>query len=212
MGHICLVPEADSTIQLTLPEIDTASQSYAPSGQGCSVQDSPIPTSWMGSTVNTVSAGPSSIPGAKAADTKAPSKKKAAAGVMNIHEIMKQCPKWRKALAYLRVMIRVVVCCGQAENPHLLVTSDYTERRGQLLITIWPQCLIRANVTAEELETGPWLNFLTPTQVNFLLVLTKTTRVPMAHNDIILLIHGISVLICLFDFRIGESMAISISL
>ncbi|KAG2756189.1 hypothetical protein P692DRAFT_20868714 [Suillus brevipes Sb2] len=171
MGHLCLVPEADHMIQLMLPEIDTASQSYARSGQSHSVQDSTIPTSWMGSTVNTMSAGPSSIPGAQAADTQAPSKKKVAAGVMNIHTIMKKCPKWRKALAYLRVMIRMVVCLGQAENPHLLVTSDYTERRGQLLISIWPQCLVRANVAAEELET----------------VLTKTTKVPMAHSDIILL-------------------------
>jgi hypothetical protein len=150
-----------------------------------------------------MSAGPSSIPSAQAADTQAPSKKEVAAGVMNIHTIMKKCPKWRKALAYLRVMIRMVVCLGQAENPHLLVTSDYTECRGQLLISIWPQCLVRANVAAEEFETSLRFNFLTPTQINFLLVLTKTTKVPMAHSDIILLVRDILVLICLFDFRIG---------
>ncbi|KAG1870967.1 hypothetical protein C8R48DRAFT_670557 [Suillus tomentosus] len=168
MGHLCPIVESDYEVQFTLPKIDMASQSDV-LGQGCSVQDSPIP--WMGSTINTVSAGPSNALNAKSIDTQAHSKKKVAAGALNIHTIMKGCPKRRKALAYLCVMLRMVVCCGQAENPHLLVTSDYTECRGQLLCTIWPQCLVRANIDAQELET----------------ILTTVTQVPMAHSDILLM-------------------------
>ncbi|KAG1847226.1 hypothetical protein F4604DRAFT_1936038 [Suillus subluteus] len=152
-GPGCFVQESliptSCKVQFTLPEIDMVSVSDA-LGPGCSIQESSIPTSWMGSTVNTVSAGPSSALGTKSADTDTwvRSKKKVAAGHLNIHTIMQACPKWRKVLAYLRVMLR-----------------------GQLLCTIWPQCLVKANITAEELET----------------VLTTATQVPMEHSDVLLM-------------------------
>ncbi|KAG1718212.1 hypothetical protein EDB19DRAFT_1921109 [Suillus lakei] len=142
-------PTPQAALLPVFPQVRSAS--YTP-GQGCSIHDSPIPMSWIGSTINTMSAGPSSALSTKSADRR-------------VH------PRWRKTLGYLWMMLCIAVCCGQAENPHLLVTSDYTERRGQLLHTIWPQCLIRANITAEQLET----------------VLTTGTQVPMAHSDILLM-------------------------
>ncbi|KAG1735472.1 hypothetical protein EDD22DRAFT_959925 [Suillus occidentalis] len=153
-------------------EVDIASLSDT-FGHGHSVQNSSMPVSWMGSVVNTVSAGPSSVLGMKPTDTQAQPKKKAASGQLSIHKIMKTCPKWRKALAYLRLMIRIEICLGRTENPHLLVTSEYAERRCLLIRSIWPRCLIKADVTSEELET----------------VLTTVTQLPMSHNDVLLMVN-----------------------
>ncbi|KAG2343813.1 hypothetical protein BDR05DRAFT_947915 [Suillus weaverae] len=100
MGYLCPILESDYMVQFALSKIGTMSQLDA-LGQGLSVQDSPIPTFWRGSTVNTMSAGPSSVLSMKSADTQTHSKKKLAGGAMNIHTIMKGCPKWRKALVYL---------------------------------------------------------------------------------------------------------------
>lgn len=80
---------------------------------------------------------------------------------------MKTCPKWRKALAYLRLMIRIEICLGRTENPHLLVTSEYAERRCLLIRSIWPRCLIKADVISEELETGLQLNFQMSNRYSF---------------------------------------------
>ncbi|KAG1720819.1 hypothetical protein EDD22DRAFT_854561 [Suillus occidentalis] len=103
-------------------EVDIASLSDT-FGHGHSVQNSSMPISWMGSVVNMVSAGPSSILGMKPTDTQAQPKKKAAS------ESSSSC--------------------------------HY----------IWPQCLIKADVTSEELET----------------VLTTVTQLPMSHNDVLLM-------------------------
>ncbi|KAG1835018.1 hypothetical protein DFJ58DRAFT_847474 [Suillus subalutaceus] len=68
-------------------------------GQGRSVADSSIAMFWKESTANTMSAGPSSVLGTMPADTQAWPKRTAAAVQLNIHKIMRACPKWRKALA-----------------------------------------------------------------------------------------------------------------
>ncbi|KIK31999.1 hypothetical protein CY34DRAFT_19376 [Suillus luteus UH-Slu-Lm8-n1] len=145
VGFYSIVPD----ICFPTSEVDIASLSDA-FGQGHSIQNSSMPISWMGSVVNMVSASPSSILGMKPTDT-----------------------QWRKALAYLRLMIHIEICLGRTENPHLLVTSEYAECRCLLIQSIWPQCLIKADVISKELET----------------VLTTVTQLPMSHNDVLLMVN-----------------------
>ncbi|KAG1847482.1 hypothetical protein C8R48DRAFT_677579 [Suillus tomentosus] len=121
MGFSSLNPDVDYPVGFPTCDIDLLSLSDA-FGQGHSAQDSSVPLSWMGSTANVMSAGPSSVSGTIPADAQARPKKKAAAAQLSLHEIMKACPKWRRALAYLRLMLRVVICLGQTESPHLLIT------------------------------------------------------------------------------------------
>ncbi|KAG1784370.1 uncharacterized protein HD556DRAFT_1451854 [Suillus plorans] len=89
----------------------------------------------------------------------------------SLQRIMTTCPNWRRGLAYLRILMRVHVCCGHSDNPHILVTADYADRRRELLRVCWPQALIRADVASENLET----------------VLTKDTQVPMSESAILAL-------------------------
>jgi hypothetical protein len=51
----------------------------------------------------------------------------------SLHKVMQTCPNWRKALAYLRVLLRIALCCGHSDNPHVLVNVDYAERRLELI-------------------------------------------------------------------------------
>ncbi|KAG1860100.1 hypothetical protein F4604DRAFT_1684477 [Suillus subluteus] len=92
----------------------------------------------------------------------------ASAGVqLNIHKIMRACPKWRKALAYLRLMLRI---------------------RKILILLSLPHCLLKANVTAEELEEGLQLNFwIQITDAHSFLDLTMVTKLPMVHNEVLLM-------------------------
>jgi hypothetical protein len=72
----------------------------------------------------------------------------------SLHKIMEACPNWCKALAYLRVYLRIYICCGRTDNPHLLTNADYGERRVELIRGIWPVSLERANIAVRDLETG----------------------------------------------------------
>ncbi|KAG1853258.1 hypothetical protein C8R48DRAFT_675920 [Suillus tomentosus] len=57
--------------------------------------------------------------------------------------IMTRYPNWRKALAYLRCMLRVAVCRGGHPSLFLLVTADYATERKALIISLWPETLVR---------------------------------------------------------------------
>ncbi|KAG1894029.1 uncharacterized protein F5891DRAFT_1195717 [Suillus fuscotomentosus] len=91
--------------------------------------------------------------------------------VHSLHQIMEMCLNWRRALAYLRMLLRIAICCGHCDNPHLLVNVDFSMRRLELIRSIWPECLLRANVASEDLEP----------------VLTKVTQLPMSHSDVLVL-------------------------
>lgn len=81
-------------------------------------------------------------------------KKKKVKAEHTLHEIMKTCPNWGRALAYLRVFLRIFICCGHTDNPHLLTNVDYGEHRLELARSLWPRCLARANITIQDLETS----------------------------------------------------------
>lgn len=56
------------------------------------------------------------------------------------------------------------------------------------------------------------LTFRCLTDTHSILVLTTVTQLPMSHNDVLLMVHVISVFIYWSDSRVGESMVIAISL
>ncbi|KAG1776267.1 hypothetical protein EV702DRAFT_1198287 [Suillus placidus] len=89
----------------------------------------------------------------------------------SLHKIMAVCTNWGKALAYLRVYMRIAICCGHSDNPHLLTNVEYAERRLEFIRALWPQALERANVAPHDLE----------------LVLTKDTKLPMSHHEVLAL-------------------------
>ncbi|KAG1868588.1 hypothetical protein F4604DRAFT_1927123 [Suillus subluteus] len=92
----------------------------------------------------------------------------------SLHKVMQTCPNWRKALAYLRVLLRIALCHGHSDNPHVLINVDYAKRRLELICSCWPDCLFRANIAPEALET----------------VLTKDSKAPMTHAEVLTLANG----------------------
>ncbi|KAG1796058.1 uncharacterized protein HD556DRAFT_1441895 [Suillus plorans] len=218
MGFYTTIPDVDYSV--SFPTSDNMSQSDA-LWQSHSVQDSSIPISWLGYTVDTVSAGSSSVldttpeeditPEKKVAPEKKvepekkkvePEKKKVEPAQLNLYMIMKACPKWKRALAHLRLknVYHLEVCLGRMENPHILVTSVYARHRCQLIHTLWPQCLVKANVTAEQLETGIQPNFQISTNAYSFLVLNTVTKVPLSHDEV-LLMTGPWLSLFLYDIR-----------
>lgn len=208
MGYYAPTPDVDYSVSFQTS--DNVSQSDA-LWQSHSVQDSSIPISWLGYTVNTVSVGSSSVLDTTPEEAVQPEKKVEPAQ-MNLYMIMKECPKWKKALAHLRLGYRLEVCLGRTENPHLLVTSVYAGRRSQLIRTLWPQCLVRANVTAEQLETGIRPNFQIFTNAYSFLVLNTVTKVPLSHDEVLLMVRVIFSFVYWSDPKIDGSMAITVSL
>ncbi|KAG2097514.1 uncharacterized protein F5147DRAFT_777966 [Suillus discolor] len=89
----------------------------------------------------------------------------------SLHQIMETCLNWCRALAYLCVQLRIVICCGHSNNPHVLVSVDYAECRLELIRSCWPDCLVCANVASETLET----------------VFRKDSKVPMMHAEVLAL-------------------------
>lgn len=71
-----------------------------------------------------------------------------------LKRVIKDANNWKKALAYLRALLRVAVCLGHIENPFLL----NSQRRATAIDDVWPQALSRANISASELEDGEELN------------------------------------------------------
>ncbi|KAG1832765.1 hypothetical protein EV424DRAFT_1533448 [Suillus variegatus] len=98
-------------------------------------------------------------------------KKKKVKAEHTLHEIMKTCPNWGRALAYLRVFLRIFICCGHTDNPHLLTNVNYGERRLELARSLWPRCLACANITIQDLET----------------TLNKDSKLPMSQNEVLVL-------------------------
>ncbi|KAG1770605.1 carboxyl transferase domain-containing protein [Suillus placidus] len=89
----------------------------------------------------------------------------------SLHKIMAVCTNWGKALAYLCVYMRIAICCGHSDNPHLLTNVEYAERRLEFIQALWPQALECANVAPHDLE----------------LVLTKDTKLLMSHHEVLAL-------------------------
>ncbi|KAG2058511.1 hypothetical protein BDR06DRAFT_968516 [Suillus hirtellus] len=149
MGYYAPTPDVDYSVSFqtsdNVSQSDTLWQSH-------SIQDLSIPISWLGYTVNTVSVGSSSALDTTPEEVVQPEKKVKPAQ-MNLYMIMKECPKWKKALAHLQLRYRL-------------------------------ECLIRANVTAEQLET----------------VLNTVTKVPLSHDEV-LLMTGPWLSLFLYDIR-----------
>ncbi|KAG2737291.1 hypothetical protein P692DRAFT_20823839, partial [Suillus brevipes Sb2] len=89
----------------------------------------------------------------------------------SLHKIMAVCRNWGKALAYLRIYLRIAICCGHSDNPHLLTNVEYAERRLEFIRALWPRALERANIAPNDLE----------------MVLTKDTKLPMSHQEVLAL-------------------------
>ncbi|KAG1861316.1 hypothetical protein F4604DRAFT_1929911 [Suillus subluteus] len=89
----------------------------------------------------------------------------------SLHKVMQTCPNWRKALACLCVLLRIALCLGHSDNPHVLINVDYAKRRLELICSCWPDCLVRANVAPEALE----------------MVLMKDSKAPMTHTEVLTL-------------------------
>ncbi|KAG1742176.1 hypothetical protein EDB19DRAFT_1907642 [Suillus lakei] len=133
-----------------------------PQGNDQSVDDSSIlQTTWIGSSAMISVAGTGTHRRCK----------KTELAEHSLHRVMETCPNWRKALAYLRILLRIAICRGHSDNPHILVTADYADRRRELLNSWWPKSLICANAMQENLET----------------VLAKDTQVPMSENAVVVL-------------------------
>ncbi|KAG0701857.1 hypothetical protein DFH29DRAFT_999848 [Suillus ampliporus] len=133
-----------------------------------------LPTiySWVSYSGNVMTSTAASIPQSRAdhrsTRTSAVQKAKAIAKVEGgLKRVMKSFPKWRLAFAYLRVLLRVVVCIGETENPYLLTF----ESREEAMHNVWPQALLWANINSYDLEE----------------VLSLTTNTPMSHNNILAL-------------------------
>lgn len=71
----------------------------------------------------------------------------------NLKKIMKEYPKWRLVLAYLRLLFRVAICTGNTVNPHDITTSK-PEVKAALVADLFAESLVRANTLEKELETG----------------------------------------------------------
>ncbi|KAG2120562.1 uncharacterized protein F5147DRAFT_647038 [Suillus discolor] len=111
--------------------------------------------------------------------------KKAAVPEGGLKRVMNNYPKWKLALAYLRVLLRIAVCIGEIPNPHRLTF----ENRAEAIRNVWPWALLRANIDSRDLEEGGKLNFsdtldiLTPFSV-----LSLTTKTTMSHDDVLKLL------------------------
>ncbi|KAG1779353.1 hypothetical protein EV702DRAFT_1195316 [Suillus placidus] len=139
-------------------------------------------TTWIGLSVTTFDTPCSSVV------HRQPRPRKKILAEHSLHQIMETCMNWRKALAYLHMLLRVAICYGRSDNPHLLVNVEFSTRRLELIRNIWPECLLHANVASGNLETGQELNIsLIPTHTESFLVLTKITQLPMSHNDVLAL-------------------------
>ncbi|KAG1899233.1 uncharacterized protein F5891DRAFT_981297 [Suillus fuscotomentosus] len=104
--------------------------------------DSILQTTWVESSAMTSIAG--------ASGRQAHSKKLKAEH--SLHRIMAVCPNWGRALAFLHVHLRIVICCGHSDNPHLLINAKYAECRVELIRSLWPKTLARANIASQDLE------------------------------------------------------------
>ncbi|KAG2099331.1 hypothetical protein BD769DRAFT_1677392 [Suillus cothurnatus] len=84
--------------------------------------------------------------------------KKSAQSEGGLKRVMRDYPRWKIALAYLRSLLRVAVCFGTVGNPHLL----NFERKADAIRDTWPQALLQANIGVEELEEVASLISSTP--------------------------------------------------
>lgn len=110
----------------------------------------------------------------------------------SLHKIMAVCRNWGKALAYLRVYLRIAICCGHSDNPHLLTNVEYAERRLEFIRALWPRALERAHIAPQDLEMGRELFSVSHTCTEYFLVLTKDTKLPMSHHEVLALVCVIS--------------------
>ncbi|KAG2063717.1 hypothetical protein BDR04DRAFT_1163366 [Suillus decipiens] len=69
-----------------------------------------------------------------------------------LHMILMGLPQWRSTLVCLWLKMKVVVCCGNAQNPFLLTQPGYTEQKTQFVDELFEQSLVTVNMTRDDLE------------------------------------------------------------
>ncbi|KAG1803420.1 uncharacterized protein BJ212DRAFT_1304570 [Suillus subaureus] len=98
--------------------------------------------------------------------------KKAAKAEGGLKNVIGRLPKWRKAIAYLQIELRVSVCTGEIGNPHLF---DF-ESWAAAIQLVWPCALSRANINSSDLEivklikTGTYMTLETHPRIGILLI------------------------------------------
>ncbi|KAG1869685.1 hypothetical protein C8R48DRAFT_771075 [Suillus tomentosus] len=65
--------------------------------------------------------------------------------------VMLKYSKWRLVLSYLRLLIRLAICRGETGNPHFITTAPL-ETKAALIHRLFTESLLRANISAVELE------------------------------------------------------------
>ncbi|KAG2043241.1 hypothetical protein BDR03DRAFT_1005319 [Suillus americanus] len=123
-------------------------------GTSSIVGSSILETSYMGSSAYPACGGDTNAntsnntPGSTGAQCSSTQKNEK----LTLQRIMTRNPNWGKALANLRCMLRVVVCCGGCPSLFLLVTAEYASERKALIDSLWPETLTRCNLQQKDLE------------------------------------------------------------
>ncbi|KAG1789566.1 uncharacterized protein HD556DRAFT_1311325 [Suillus plorans] len=120
-------------------------------------------------SANDIAAGPSNAVEFQQNATTPTEPQAASATDRSIQKIMKMHDHWRHPLAHRRVLIRIVICCGTTENPHLIVQKNEHNQRTEVIHQLWPLCLIRSNVNPSTLEK----------------VISKTMKKPITEDEIL---------------------------
>ncbi|KAG1897633.1 uncharacterized protein F5891DRAFT_1191841 [Suillus fuscotomentosus] len=122
--------------------------------------------SWISYSGNMLSTAASTHANRKStATSKGKKAKKVVVPEGGLKRVMNTYPKWKLALAYLRVLLRIAVCVGEISNPHKLTF----ENRAEAIRNVWPRALLRANINSCDLEE----------------VLSLTTKTAMSHDDVL---------------------------
>ncbi|KAG1765878.1 hypothetical protein EV702DRAFT_1050867 [Suillus placidus] len=69
-----------------------------------------------------------------------------------LHKVLAGVPRWRNTLICLRLKMKVVICCGDAQNPFLLLQLIYSEQKMAFFNELFKQSLIAVDIALEDLE------------------------------------------------------------
>ncbi|KAG2085881.1 uncharacterized protein F5147DRAFT_781840 [Suillus discolor] len=69
-----------------------------------------------------------------------------------LHMILMGVPRWRNALVCLRLKMKVAICCGNVQNPFLIMQLGYAEQRKQFMNVLFEQSLTAVNLVHDDLE------------------------------------------------------------
>ncbi|KAG1840689.1 hypothetical protein C8R48DRAFT_679532 [Suillus tomentosus] len=152
--------------KITDDDLIAFSDIFTASGQGTSIY---AQSRICSESANDIAAGPSNAAEFQQNATTPAEPQAASATDRSIQKVMKMHDNWRHPLAHLRVLIRIAICCGTTENPHLIVQKNERNQRTEVIHRLWPLCLIRSNVDPSTLEK----------------VISRTTKKPITEDEIL---------------------------